>query len=41
VGEQDGYAALDIRPQPLTPWLPVLLQGSRRQQRLDRYRAMR
>jgi len=41
VGTQDGYAALDIRPQPLTPWLPVLLQGSRRQRRLDRYRAMR
>lgn len=41
VGAEDGYAALGIRPQPFTPWLPVLLQGSRRQQRLDRYRAMR
>lgn len=41
VGKQDGYAALDIRPQPFTPWLPVLLQGSRRQERLDRYRGMR
>ena len=41
VGKQDGYAALGIRPEPLTPWLPVLLQGSLRQRRLDRYRAMR
>lgn len=41
VGKQDGYAALGIRPQPFTPWLPVLLQGSRRQERLDRYRGMR
>ncbi len=41
VGKQDGYAALGIRPQPFTPWLPVLLQGSRRQARLDRYRGIR
>ncbi|MGO4700860.1 complex I NDUFA9 subunit family protein [Dyella sp. 2RAB6] len=41
VGKQDGYAALGIRPEPLTPWLPVLLHGSLRQRRLDRYRAMR
>lgn len=41
VGKHDGYAALGIRPQPFTPWLPVLLQGSRRQARLDRYRGMR
>ena len=41
VGKQDGYAALGIRPQPFSSWLPVLLQGSRRQERLDRYRAMR
>jgi NADH dehydrogenase len=41
VGKQDGYAALDIRPQPLTPWLPILLQGSHRQRRLDRFRSSR
>ncbi|MBT2117435.1 complex I NDUFA9 subunit family protein [Dyella sp. LX-66] len=41
VGKQDGYAALGIRAEPLTPWLPTLLQGSPRQRRLDRYRAMR
>lgn len=41
VGKQDGYAALGIRPQPLTPWLPALLQGSHRQRRLDRFRSTR
>lgn len=41
VGKQDGYAALGIRPQAFTPWLPALLQGSRRQKRLDRYRGAR
>jgi NADH dehydrogenase len=41
VGKQDGYAALGIRPQAFTPWLPALLQGSQRQRRLDRYRGTR
>jgi NADH dehydrogenase len=35
VGDVDGYAALGIVPQPFTPWLPRLLHGSPRQQRLD------
>jgi uncharacterized protein YbjT (DUF2867 family) len=35
IGEVDGYAALGIVPQPFTPWLPRLLQGSPRQRRLD------
>lgn len=35
VGDVDGYAALGIKPQPFTPWLPRLLQGPPRQQRLD------
>lgn len=35
VGKHDGYAALGIRPQALSPWLPVLLKGSARQRRLD------
>lgn len=35
VGEVNGYATLGIVPQPFTPWLPRLLQGSPRQQRLD------
>ncbi|WP_114241639.1 complex I NDUFA9 subunit family protein [Dyella sp. C9] len=34
VGKQDGYTALGIEPQPLTPWLPVLLQAPPRQRRL-------
>jgi len=38
VGKQDGYAALGITPQALTPWLPTLLQGSVRQRRLDQAR---
>ncbi|WP_266170962.1 complex I NDUFA9 subunit family protein [Dyella subtropica] len=38
VGKQDGYAALGIVPQALTPWLPVLLSGSVRQRRLDHAR---
>ncbi|SFR92693.1 NADH dehydrogenase [Dyella sp. OK004] len=38
VGKQDGYATLGIHPQPLTPWLPALLQGSIRQRRLDQAR---
>ncbi|MDO1529002.1 complex I NDUFA9 subunit family protein [Fulvimonas sp. R45] len=35
VGKVDGYAALGLRPQPFTPWLPVLLHGPARQRRLD------
>jgi uncharacterized protein YbjT (DUF2867 family) len=35
VGKLDGYAALGIVPQPFTPWLPSLVRGSRRQNRLD------
>jgi len=35
VGKVDGYAALGIAPQPFTPWLPWLIQGSPRQPRLD------
>lgn len=39
VGKVDGYAALGIVPQPLTPWLRPLLQGLPRQRRLDGARA--
>lgn len=35
VGKVDGYAALGIVPQPFTPWLPRLVHGLPRQQRLD------
>jgi uncharacterized protein YbjT (DUF2867 family) len=35
VGKVDGYAALGITPQPFTPWLPRLIQGRPKQQRLD------
>jgi uncharacterized protein YbjT (DUF2867 family) len=35
VGKIDGYAALGIVPQPFTPWLPRLIQGLPKQQRLD------
>ena len=35
VGKVDGYASLGIVPQPFTPWLPYLVRGSRRQNRLD------
>jgi NADH dehydrogenase len=35
VGKVDGYAALGITPQPLTAWLPVLLNIPARQRRLD------
>ncbi|RUL64428.1 complex I NDUFA9 subunit family protein [Dyella dinghuensis] len=35
VGKVDGYAALGIVPQPFTPWLPYLVRGSHRQNRLD------
>lgn len=35
VGKVDGYAALDITPQPLAAWLPVLLNIPARQRRLD------
>jgi len=38
VGKVDGYAALDIVPQPLTPWLPQLLHAGPRQYRLDQWR---
>jgi len=41
VGKLDGYAALGIEPQPFTPWLPRLLEGSLRQHRLDQARAWR
>lgn len=35
VGKNDGYAALGITPQPLSPWLPVLLREPARQRRLS------
>jgi uncharacterized protein YbjT (DUF2867 family) len=35
VGKVDGYAALGIVPEPFTPWLPRLISGMPRQQRLD------
>jgi uncharacterized protein YbjT (DUF2867 family) len=35
VGKSDGYASLGIVPQPFTPWLPYLVRGSQRQNRLD------
>lgn len=35
VGKHDGYATLGITPQALSPWLPTLIHGSPRQQRLD------
>ena len=41
VGKTDGYAALGIVPQPFTPWLPRLIQGSPRQRRLNKARAAR
>ena len=41
VGKVDGYAALGIEPQPFTAWLPVLLQPSARQIRLDLARSRR
>jgi NADH dehydrogenase len=41
VGKTDGYAALGITPQPLTPWLPVLLQEPARQRRLATARSLR
>ena len=41
VGKTDGYALLDIVPQPFTAWLPALLAGSVRQTRLDKARALR
>ena len=41
VGKIDGYAALGIVPQPFTPWLPRLLEGSVKQRRLDRARTLR
>ncbi|WP_426687244.1 complex I NDUFA9 subunit family protein [Rhodanobacter ginsengiterrae] len=41
VGRVDGYATLGITPQPLTPWLPVLLQEPPRQRRLAAARALR
>jgi uncharacterized protein YbjT (DUF2867 family) len=39
VGKLDGYAALGIVPQPISPWLPVLLQAPARQRRLAVARA--
>jgi NADH dehydrogenase len=41
VGKTDGYAALGIVPQPFTPWLAPLLQGSALQRRLDQARTLR
>jgi uncharacterized protein YbjT (DUF2867 family) len=41
VGKVDGYAALGITPQPLTPWLSVLLQEPARQRRLAGARSLR
>lgn len=39
VGKVNGYAALGILPQALTPWLPVLLHEPPRQRRLAAQRA--
>lgn len=39
VGKSDGYAALEITPQPLAAWLPVLLNVLPRQRRLDHARS--
>lgn len=41
VGKLDGYAALGITPQPLAPWLPVLLGEPARQRRLAAARSLR
>lgn len=41
VGRIDGYAALGITPQPLTPWLSVLLREPARQRRLAAARSLR
>ncbi|WEN15277.1 complex I NDUFA9 subunit family protein [Rhodanobacter sp. AS-Z3] len=41
VGKTDGYAALGITPQALTPWLPVLLHEPARQRRLSAARSLR
>ncbi len=41
VGTVDGYAALGIAPQALTPWLPVLLNEPPRQRRLAAQRRRR
>lgn len=41
VGKVDGYAALGIAPQALTPWLPVLLNEPPRQRRLAAQRRRR
>lgn len=38
VGKHDGYAALGIVPQPLSPWLPLLLSEPARQRRLSNAR---
>jgi hypothetical protein len=35
VGKVDGYAALDITPQSFSAWLPRLIHGLPKQQRLD------
>lgn len=40
VGKSDGYAALGITPQPLAPWLPVLLNAPARQRRLSAARTL-
>jgi len=41
VGKTDGYAALGIVPQPLSPWLPVLLNEPAQQRRLTNARTSR
>jgi len=41
VGKVDGYAILGITPQPLAPWLPVLLGEPARQRRLAAARSLR
>ncbi len=41
VGKQDGYAALGIVPQPLSAWLPLLLQEPARLRRLSKARGSR
>lgn len=41
VGKVDGYAALGITPQPISAWIPVLMQEPARQRRLTTARSLR
>jgi hypothetical protein len=40
VGTTDGLAALGIRPQLFSAWLPLILNKGVRQRRLDEARSM-